>query len=243
MNYFPVQVKSVLSLIDFSIFKKDNFGKEFIEDRYFSSPSYKMLEINNIKVNYGVTKLVFIPKKYNFVIKIPFKGCYECGSYYGSEEEEYDTYEEFLSFERAKYPLYSSKACGYNYCRSEAELYQIAKKEGFSQFLCSTEYFTTINDIPIYVSEKANVGIISNATISKEEKKSTSDFAKKNRIFRYGNLGFLNQLLKNYDIELVKNFFDFLDKYEMNSDLHVDNLGIRLSDEKPVIIDYSGFWD
>lgn len=240
MNYLPIQVKEILNKIDFSLFDREDFNSKWVENEFFYSKQYEELRKNNIDVKYGISKLVFIPKKYNFVVKIPFLGSYN-DNYdvnYISENDDDDYDYDFIPFKGAIYPI--SNKNGNDYCRSEVEYYQLAKKYHFEELFCETIFISKKDNIPVYISEKAK-GSERFRCLSKEEKEDVTNLMLKNN-FPYKNATLVHALLQFYDLDYITKFVNFL--FDNNiGDLHTENYGENLITHKPILIDYSNFWD
>ena len=194
------------------------------------------LSLANIRadVRAGVSKLVIIPDKTNYVIKIPFNGQYEA-VYDGDISLGYD---EFIPFHRAGEKFDS---CSWDYCETELEIYARAEDDEVEFFFDETEYFTSVHNRPIYVQEKA---------ISMDdwcgEIKETSPEAKKNYCYcrpehEYISRNWVEQAIDYYGLDNVIKLKNFIDNYSLR-DFHAGNIGYT-SDGAPVIIDYAGWAD
>lgn len=164
----------------------------------------------------GATKGVVCPYDYNFVIKVPFS-YNDCDDCYYKE----------------------------NYCELEYENYQLAKKYHVEDFFAAIDVVANIKGINIYVQEKAKSKCftfyddedshygtdIVDKTFGRNASDVISDF-------------FIAECLKCYPAEKVIDFLIFLDDNEdkFNDVCSLHNVSLT-EDEKPVIIDYSGYWD
>lgn len=191
-------------------------------------------------VECGVTKMVLIPKKdtQDFVIKIPFN------SYWVIDDKD-DSYS--IDLERAWYPIQSSQ--GWNYCQSELEFYELAKQHSIDQFFPQTiKYNTSV--YPIYIQERcrsAECDWSKNLFESKEEGFSLKEMSdslsnKQRKIFRQFDNNWLYQAIKFYGITALSNLLNFLIYSDLN-DFHGGNYGYLSDTNKPVIIDFSGFFE
>lgn len=230
-----VKVDNILQYIDFSMFDVDDFSSDWVENEFLGSEEYDYLtEELDFNICYGATKLVFIPpEKYDFVIKIPFKGVY--AEY---EDEDGDEDWKYHDFTCAVYPL--SGECGDDYCLSEAQYYSCAVEVGIEKMFCGTFYYTRIDNIPIYVSEKAHqVGDSFCEVMSCAEIDTTQKLINSTGLHNVFNYRFFNRALKFVGLEYVENFYHFLEDNGLH-DFYSANYGI-LENGCPVIIDYSDY--
>ena len=188
---------------------------------------------NKYHFDNGISKLVLIPIDENkdYVIKIPYNGCYENG--YNEESHFYEAM--FCEF----YGSESSERM-WDYCASEQIRYSVAKENNLNQYLAETKMICFIGTRPIYIQEKCTVfSQTSHKTYSLEEHKKTYSLCgdDADRI----NPDWLTSFLYTYGEEEAKKFVDFIHKLDWDDDLRSDNLGFL--NNKPVVIDYSGFWE
>lgn len=171
--------------------------------------------------NDGASKLVIIPDKENYVIKIPFNSGY-------------DGYDDKYDFSQ-------------NYCETEKDLYEKILKEEplFAQFFLPLTRIEEFTEYDIYIQPKCQVYF---CTEEKERSLSYSEESLKKvkkKIFNVDTnlpvdwIAALTEVLQ--DIYLVEEFFNFLGKYDIHQDLHKGNIGYY--NNKPVILDYAGFYD
>lgn len=187
--------------------------------------------LDNYFYDDGATKLVFISKEDDFVIKIPFTGEYEFGAW--GEDGFYQ--DEFYEFTGAKEPN------GWDYCLVEVLEFQLALEGGLDKFFLETYPIGYVHGHPIYAQRKATM------------------FNRQESAKRYSH-EYIKSLYKQCDSEHVACFneywiADFVSCYGMETfmklahhldnnnicDLHGGNLGYV--DGCPVIVDYAGYWD
>ena len=199
----------------------------------------------------GASKLVIIPSDKPYVIKVPFTYnqdmYYDC---YDSDEDEEYYDENTPEFSCAVYPI--SGGTGSDYCKSEAEYYEVAQNYGVADMLAETRYIGDANGAPIYVQEKCigwnyadGVEISDEVRESYERKVSTLDGAKTHDYARYGvemDKDFEMRVLQSYSMDKLLQLFDFI-REEHLGDFHTGNIGFFSANNKPCIFDYSGYWE
>ena len=99
--------------------------------------------------NHGATKLVIIPKKEDFVIKIPYTGSYEYYSGYYSNSIYRQGREDYWEFVAGENPFRP-----WDYCANEIIRYDKALENGFAKYFAKTELLGFIHNYPIYIQEK-----------------------------------------------------------------------------------------
>lgn len=194
----------------------------------------------------GASKIVIVPNDTDYVIKIPLHVTNNFSySYYSRictdghrtvvPDYEHGSYEELCG---AHYRLTGGD--GWDYCRAEEEMYQLAKEAGFAQFFAATEYIDEINtDFPIYVQEKAQVFRASAHSHSDKE----NEYTKKSLGHEYQasslyTIDFMTDMRHYYGEQRTRDFLNFIIKNNVN-DLHSANIGYI--GWRPVLIDYSSF--
>ena len=204
----------------------------------------------------GASKLVLIFKDLDFVIKIPFTGYSEMSEYdhcedceekseshcancpyhyncYGDEENEYYDFE-FASrdatFERK-----------WDYCETEAWLYQKAKDNGLEICFAETALLGFVDGHPIYYQAKAQIYsdyyTSTRKSHTKEEKLNTEEACRRIEGWCF-NVDWLTDFLFAFGDEMFQSFMAFIKTYGIK-DLHSGNVGYV--DEMPVLVDYSGY--
>ena len=216
-----------------------NINKAFSEQDNENLNDYisKTLFDGKYIYEYGATKLVFIPlTEDNFVIKIPYTGnWHHSGSYYSENSNVYypgdDYYEDF---EHAR-----SEESDWDYCAVEAERYIKARQAGFGSCLAETRLLGFINEYPIYVQEKAIPlsDCKKSHTHTKEERTITSKICKD----CFLDTDWLTDFRLYYGKATLINFINFINENKWDNDLVSRNIGYIKN--RPVLIDYSGFYD
>ena len=171
----------------------------------------------------GASKLVIIPEDKDYVIKIPFNAGYDT----------------FL----CEYYDYS-----YNYCEEECNLYEkISFEENplFTQFFRPLTKVKEFEDWDVYIQPKCQIyNNLEEEDRSKSYSKDSMMKVKSKKLRHYTNLpedwlAAVTEVLK--DVQLVREFILFLEEYDITQDLHSGNIGYY--NNKPVILDYAGFYD
>ena len=204
--------EKVLSL--FEGFDFTNFTDEKVDELV----AFLLLKnFNNFNYDFGISKLVIIPEKTDFVIKIPFMGTDIIPCYHNSEAKERK----------------------WDYCETEMERFFLVKETPFKDSFAEIILLGFANNYPIYVQEKCR-------THSKEDniffRQDRLIFIKKylSETVSFNDcIDWLKNYLDFFGEEQLKNFMFFLEKNEWDDDLYEDNVGYI--GERPVIIDYSGF--
>ena len=200
--------------------KNYNFGDFFTENEEdFLISAIDCENTSNFDWDDGASKLVIIPENCDYVIKIPFNGSYD-------------------SFEGC-YTEFSQ-----NYCETEIDLYEkiISENPVFAQFflpLIKVEEFKKYN---IYIQEKCH------SYIDTDEKERQSSYSKESltRAFEFQKhplpLDWIAAVFENLkDETLFEEFIHVLEKYDITQDLHRGNIGYYKN--KPIILDYAGFYE
>lgn len=184
----------------------------------------------------GATKLALIPvnNEDNYVIKIPYTGTYNYESGYYSNyiyHNHKEDYWEYCAADNEERP--------WDYCGGEVKRYNIAAKRGFSECFAKIELLGYINNYPIYIQEKCmTFSSCRNKHLhSKEEKLKTSTYCNYYNI----NKDWLTDFRLYYGEKKLLQFINFISELEWDDDLRSENIGYIK--DRPVLIDYSGFWD
>lgn len=208
--------------IDMETFNRDNFEDVFDCSDLDDGWDYQ----------YGSSKLVIIPEHLDFVVKIPF----------GADIEYVDDGEYYCDpFERAYYP--EEREHGWDYCKSEAEYFKLAKKAGVSFFFAKTIYIGSISGVPIYVQEKIDIQESCHSrSCSDKERSNSREKAIKMGMLRNCDFNddFITELFAYYSDNEVTALFDFIRTYQLN-DLTSNNVGYDHITGAPVLSDYSSF--
>lgn len=200
---------------------KNTFLEEncyFTDADFFSIAS--VISDKTLDFQSGVSKFVIIPDDKDFVIKIPFTGI---------EEEGY--YEEFQCGECEARP--------WDYCMTEVLRYEEAAKTVFKRCFAECQFLGYFNGFPIYIQEKCITYEDKNwGKNTDQEKLKTSKACN----YQYcANLDWLTDFRLYYGEEMLRNFLIFLEKRYWNDDLRNSNIGYI--NNRPVLIDYSGFME
>lgn len=203
------------------------FVKNFDFPEYFSSQEEDFL-VSSIEDGEeydwedGATKLVIIPENLDYVIKIPFNAIWD------SFMTEY---------------IYMSQ----DYCNTEMELYYKIEKENplFTQFLLPLTYVKEFSTYDIYIQPKCQ-SYINTSKKYREKTYSKKSLGKISSCRPELDTSLPNDWLAAVaeelgDVELVKEFLNLLEKYDMTQDLHHGNIGY--CNGKPIILDYGSFYD
>lgn len=137
-----------------------------------------------------------------------------------------------------------------NYCQIEADIYQECIDDGYGYeiFLAKTKEIDELH----YVQEKCETyGNKYDTCDDNFQKKTAKDIEKyKNKLEgkHFFPSRFILDLIKSYGEDKTFDFLDFLSSdsdiaRSISMDLHNDNIGYRVSDGTPCIIDYSGWWE
>ena len=197
-----------------------------------STKNAATLDIDGAEVLAGATKLVIIPQKRNYVIKIPFTGTYHC------ERGEYDEDWNWISYDNpeVKFVSYTNN----DVCDEEICLYS-ELSELTQSLVANNKFVFYYGNIPIYIQEKAYVatGYIDEDEIFPKYTKSRVEIAKKLKFYYHRYCcGFILRMMDTYGI---KNTCNILDEVNENiSDLHDENYGYR-KDGSCLIFDTAGY--
>ena len=184
---------------------------------------------------HGASKLVVFLKDANFVVKIPFTG-------YMFDSEDSDYCDNYYDFEGAEED--DSGEC-WDYCWTEAAVYQRAVAAGVEKYLLKTEKIGEINGYPIYIQEKCVSFFNSSVnTPSNKEKIASRNNLEDNNIYAevlssvFCFYCYLDIINGEDTYESFGRFNNFAEEYL--SDIHNGNIGFNVCG-KPVILDYSGY--
>ena len=167
--------------------------------------------------DFGATKLAIMPRNKDYVIKIPFQGCYEGN---------------FCNF------IGASSECEWDYCNVEVERYYDICSTPFKDCFAETIFIGYINDYPIYLQEKCTP-FNNSYNKTKEKRKKMNSFLRKIDCYYDLNTDWCIDLLKYYGPKKFKDFITLIKKFKWDDDLTCDNVGYK--NGHPIIIDFSGF--
>ena len=181
------------------------------------------------EIRTGVSKVVIIPHDTSYVLKIPYRGAKE-------GEESWD------------FHYAGNEIRDWDYCETEAEIYDAFKAEGLECFLAKTvRYGEDATGYPLYIQEKCITSydyedLDSNYTYDYTEIKAFRS------MFACGmavdNNTWNTKAIMYYGVEKYIHFMQFcLDRFpDVLDDLHRENYGYR-TDGSPVLIDFSSWND
>ena len=249
-------VKEIINKIDFkslSLYQEAYVDKEsgestLIEDNdelNLVEELYSLIDIPDIQIKTGMTKCVIIIPNCSIVIKIPLLGVHYYERVWDEEYEEYhdtgyDYYEEYSSANDLQSLSNPNDDYDNDYCWNELQKYELARKKGFSDIFLETCFYGTVDDVPIYLQEKAQT-----LYEAIHASKSYHSSPESRRILKdtglVADVDWSAAILDLYGIRFYKELQIFLDKYEMDDDLHNSNIGY--CNNKPIILDWSGWRD
>lgn len=219
---------------DFGYYQEDGEDSKELYD--FSNEVY---DINREAiVTHGVSKAVIIDPDLDVVVKIPFNAFF----YYNTNNGDDLTYDPDLP--DVKEDILD------NYCQIEADIYQECIDEGYGYeiFLAKTKEIDNLH----YVQEKCetygNKYDICDDNFQKKTAKDIEKYKNKLKGKHFFPSRFILDLIKSYGEDKTFDFLEFLSSdsdiaRNISMDLHNDNIGYRISDGTPCIIDYSGWWE
>lgn len=195
--------------------------------------------VSNYKFANGASKGVIWDKRSDYVVKIPINGSY--GDYAYSESGAY------LGYDNDMEKWYGGGFDnGWDYCLTESYLYADACEWGLTAAFAGT---VKIND-NIYVQEKATIfsEILEKRRIESKLERSCNGYADyiHSLIRQSGTYLSTDQLAEIWMLDFIdyhgeEKFLEFLEFINENciNDLHWGNIGYI--EDRPVLVDYSGF--
>lgn len=218
--------EDVLALLQFC-----DFSGEITHETFESKIINKLKISCNLEFEYlhGATKIVLILPNEDFVIKIPFNGDYDYHNKFYNFCGAYSIFEEEYSEDK------------WDYCNREKEIYLFAASNNFQYLFAKTELIGYVQGYPIYTQTKAK--------IYKEDIKKKNYYQKlasTKKKCREINCpcfceGWLVDVIDYYGEKEFEKIMLFLQDNELDGDLHDSNLGYI--DGKPVLVDYSDYFD
>ena len=214
----------------------------------------------------GATKAVFDIPDTDYVVKIPFNGGEEEFSTSYRDDDGEICYDSDYQFSLFQYADPNGKIGAWDYCEQEEIIYNKAVELGIGDMFAGTIKMGAVRGYPIYVSERAesysqvDYGSSSSSdtvryifsSINKCEVEESElyqigeqfmgecdemeDFSSPDRM----NLEFLGYMIKYYGKEKILTLCEFLYENRLN-DFHSSNIGFI--GDRPVLIDYSGFFE
>lgn len=216
-------INTINKYFDFD--KQDYFGEESFYS-FFKNDNNDEYLIPGFRYVYGATKLCLIPiEDSDYVIKIPFFGNDESYEFYGAKNSQNN----------------------WDYCLTEAEIYNKAVEDGIDFLFAETHLFYSKNGFNFYIQQrcsleydidiskifKINRGDYTINKYSSRIKDLTNDFS-----FSINKI-FVAVIYKTYGEEIGDKFFKFLYHNDI-SDLHSGNCGFTVNN-KPILIDFSSY--
>lgn len=203
---------------------EDGDGAEAYSDKFFEY---------NIEWYCGASKCVYVIPGCNKVVKIPYEGNWFT---YEENDDYIDAFEEF--YNAGCRGTYDSS---WNYCNTEAEMYDILVENHLDEFFCETKFWGYSKDgHPLYIQDRAREYDYRSDSqrVSEPSSKKAREINKVRRL----SDDWVALAIDWYGEIKVKELLDFLDnnKYYIGEDLHDGNIGF-LASGQPVIFDYSGF--
>ena len=224
--------QNILDLLEYCIFDgeltEENFEWKII-DNLPKDFSYDYF--------HGVSKCVIIPKGAEYVIKIPFTG---------GESDDYDYYDEetdsYVNEEPHYWDFeYAHGDSGWDYCQVELILWKKARRKRIEKILCKPRLIGFINNHPIYIQERAvSLCLTPTKYYSKERTSKTSKICEEKSYPNF-NLVWQTDVLEYYGEKAFNKMMEFFKDNYIDSDLHDGNIGYIGT--RPVILDYSSWWD
>ena len=186
-------------------------------------------QVNDVK--YGCSKVVlFYSYLGDYVLKIPFLG-------------EYTQEGDYRKFVNAQI----GRSKGWDYCRSEEQIYKLACKEGLGDLFCGTVYLCDIDEFPVYISEKSDCALDEEKTPHQSSSDGLayleSKRNKSGKKFYYCPAEMdddtIGLFYDSWGKELTDKFLDFVIDNDVR-DCHNGNVAFK--NGKIRLIDYSGFY-
>ena len=202
-----------------NMFEGFNFYPTFDDTRVDELVLYLYDKGYIFNYDFGATKLAILPRNKDYVIKIPFQGCYEGN---------------FCNF------IGASSECEWDYCNVEVERYYNICSTPFKDCFAETIFVGYINNYPIYLQEKCTP-FNNSYNKTKEKRKKMNSFLRKINCYYELNPDWCIDLLKYYGPKKFKEFLALIKKLKWDDDLTYDNVGYK--NNHPIIIDFSGFRD
>ena len=200
-----------------------------------------------VDTTYGATKGVIIPldPEINIVIKIPFGGeGSEDEEYFNEDTGEYETTEgDWYEYSGAYFESTDTYAnFNNNYCALEEFIYNYCAGKELASCLAKTEQVFEINEVPIYIQEKA----ITFSEMSDDEyERRSSSHSDEERQYVEDNITcevnsiWLCDAIEYAGEQTIKTLMQLLEDIDCDQDLRNCNIGYI--GERPVLIDYCGY--
>ena len=230
---------SLLDKTDMSLAEYGSDGTCIVTDYVVQNINQMAIDMDATWVKQGCTKVVFYFRNImpNYVIKLPFRGCYY--SSYDENDNEYIDEDAVSYFSEAS--TYRENYNDWDYCETESYLYTKAKESNVEEFFAGTYLLGYYNDIyPIYISEYI-------ANYHMPRAKDKIDYSALSSIYNeyvdFDKDTFANAtawyLLNHYGKERFSKLLKFLQDWGID-DLHSGNVFFN-KDGDMKIVDYSGY--
>ena len=212
-----LEILNVLESLDKKCFD-DLYGETNFKDNIVT-PFKNRYNKHNFIWEEGATKGVLIFPSLGFVIKIPFVGDDDWCDFYGAN---------------------NSENC-WDYCATEAELYEAAEEEGLEKAFAKTEFLCEIHGHPIYKQQYIetffNTSNDSHHSNSRQYMRDINEYCNESDIFCFNEI-WINDSCEYYGKDFVFKLLSFIKKKGID-DLHHANIGYIK--KQPLLVDYSSF--
>lgn len=228
------QTEKILELLNKSeIFQKDDFFTE--EDAWGIYEAVK--DDFSCKLCSGVSKAVLYFPDMDKVVKVPFNGSIAEIEKWDAQSDEY-----FYEWDAIQFEYSPAMNSNWDYCLAEVDIYTDAESYGLGECFAKTELIGQIhNHYPVYAQEKCSIFRYQKREYSEEKRKSIKNYlSSTTRNSNTLSELWLSDFLEYFGKEVLDDFLDFLDERGIN-DLHNSNIGYI--GDRPVLIDYCGWYD
>ena len=198
----------------------------------------KKLNLGDIKVANGVSKIALVSDTLDYVLKVPMLGRFYERYDDNTQDDEDKYYSEFEEFQ------YGSGAFHNDYCQKEVDIYWCAVEHGVDMLFAKTEFFDVLNcGLTVYKQPRV---VPYNDSETKTASPAALATVKSNDNYKYAPCceEWKALVIDFYGQEILDKFLDFIDNIcpEVREDLHRGNYGYTL-DGRPILLDYSGWGD
>lgn len=195
----------------------------------------------DVKVCYGVSKMVIVPSFGDIVIKFPLRGSWydgdDCG-YWDEETDEYIEGENEYNF--CEYS-YGGGDDGSDYCALEVSMYNdiIKQAPDCARVFPETKYYKEVKGTMFYTQKKCvELYEFETEEVTENSKKEGKElFANQSTI---DSDYWIQMLVEKLGYILAQKILNFIEDYGI-SDLHNHNIGFDIKTGIPMIIDFCGF--
>ena len=187
---------------------------------YFKDMELKM---GMVRIDAGATRMVFLPERYDFVIKVNFDGTEIYN--YNDEDDEFV----FQPYQ-------------FDYNDEEMNRIRVATEAGFGSLFLEMDTVATVHNRDFYLQRKATyIGFSSLVEVSADSRKKSEGMRNtpedhchvlwRARVIELYGESFWKNLVKWDEVELIRLF----------DDMHCGNYGY--CGDRPVFIDVGGFYE